>query len=164
MAEVYLSIGSNIKPAANICAAITALKQHYGAVILSSVYETEAVGFIGDNFYNLVIKLNTNDSPDLIAKTLRNIEDQQGRQRTGERFNSRTLDIDLILYDDWVLKTDLLEIPRGEILKYAFVLKPLAELSPEKQHPVIKQSYAQLWAAFDQDSQPMWQVPFSMDC
>ncbi|OUD11723.1 2-amino-4-hydroxy-6-hydroxymethyldihydropteridine diphosphokinase [Thioflexithrix psekupsensis] len=163
MAEVYLSIGSNIDPAANIRAAITALKQHYHHVILSPIYETEAVGFVGDNFYNLVVQLNTDNPPDLIAKTLRDIEHQQGRKRTSERFNSRTLDIDLILYDEMVLKTDLLELPRGEILKYAFVLKPLADLSPDKLHPTTQQTYRQLWAAFDHASQPLWPVLLTVE-
>ncbi len=156
--QVYLSIGSNIDPVENIQAGLAALQQHYGELSLSAVYETEAVGFEGDNFYNLVVGLTTTESPSEIANALREIEHQQGRLRSGERFSSRTLDIDLILYGDLVLKTEQLEIPRDEILKYAFVLGPLAELAPDVQHPVTGQSYAELWAGFDQQSQPMWQV------
>lgn len=148
MAEVYLSIGSNIEPAKHIRAALTALQARYGEVLLSPVYETEAVGFAGDNFYNLVASLTTEESPQQVAQVLREIEDAQGRKRTGERFSSRTLDIDLLLYDDWILHTDQLEIPRNEIVKYAFVLRPLAELSPNAVHPITGQTYAALWAAF----------------
>lgn len=158
MVQVYLSIGSNIDPAENIRASLTTLQQHYGELSLSSVYETEAVGFEGDNFYNLVVGFHTAESPSEIAHVLRDIEHLQGRRRSGERFSARTLDIDLILYGDLVLKTAQLEIPRDEILKYAFVLGPLAELAPDAQHPVTGQRYAELWARFNQQSQPMTRV------
>lgn len=160
MARVYLSIGSNIEPETHIRSGVSALRTQFGQVELSSVYESAAVGFDGDNFYNLVAAIQTNMSLAELAEQLRAIEDAHDRSRAGPRFSSRTLDIDILLYDDVVLKEGKLVLPREEITKNAFVLWPLAEIAPTLQHPVLKQSYAELWAAFDKDSQPLWQVEF----
>ena len=160
MARVYLSIGSNIERDRHIHAGVAALRQHYGPLQLSRVYESAAVGFDGDNFYNLVVALETDQPVQQVAKVLRAIEDEHGRTREGPRFSSRTLDIDILLYDDLILNEGKLVLPREEISKNAFVLWPLAEIAPALQHPLLKQSYAELWAAFDQESQPLWPVPF----
>jgi 2-amino-4-hydroxy-6-hydroxymethyldihydropteridine diphosphokinase len=96
-----------------------------------------------------------------VAKILHTIEDEHGRTREGPRFSSRTLDIDMLLYDDLVLKEGKLELPREEITKNAFVLWPLAEIAPDLEHPVLKQRYAALWEVFDKEKQPLWPIPFS---
>jgi len=161
MARVFVSIGSNIEREANIRAGVTALRACFGPLQLSSVYESEAVGFDGENFYNLVAGFDTELSPQAVAEELRRIEDEHGRTRSGPRFSSRTLDIDLLLYDDLILREDKLDIPRDEITKNAFVLWPLAEIAPTLKHPQNGKSYAELWQAFDRQSQPLWAVPFS---
>ncbi|MCW8825192.1 MAG: 2-amino-4-hydroxy-6-hydroxymethyldihydropteridine diphosphokinase [Gammaproteobacteria bacterium] len=160
MATVFLSLGSNIDKEVNIQAGIDALEQHFGKVICSTVYESESVGFDGDNFYNLVVQLETDETVDSVVTTLKQIEDEHGRTRSGPRFSSRTLDIDILLYDDLIRDDELLSVPRDEILKNAFVLKPLAELAGEIRHPQTGDSYADLWRRFDQSSQPLW--PISM--
>ncbi|MBE0510623.1 MAG: 2-amino-4-hydroxy-6-hydroxymethyldihydropteridine diphosphokinase [Chromatiales bacterium] len=160
MARVYLSIGSNIEPETHIRSGVSALRAQFGQVELSSVYESAAVGFDGDNFYNLVAAIQTNMSLAELAEQLRAIEDAHDRSRAGPRFSSRTLDIDILLYDDLVINEGKLVLPREEITKNAFVLWPLAEVAPTLQHPVLKQSYAELWAAYDKDSQPLWPVEF----
>ena len=158
MARVYVSIGSNIEREQNIRAGLTDLERRFGALTLSTVYESEAVGFSGDNFYNLVAAFDTELTPQQVAAELRAIEEDHGRVRNGPRFSSRTLDIDLLLYDAVVLQEGKLELPRDEITKNAFVLLPLAELAPDLEHPVLHQRYAELWASFDQASQPLWPV------
>jgi 2-amino-4-hydroxy-6-hydroxymethyldihydropteridine diphosphokinase len=160
MARVYLSIGSNIEPAMHIRSGVRTLRAQFGQVELSSVYESAAVGFDGDNFYNLVAAIQTETPLLELAEQLRAIEDAHDRSRAGPRFSSRTLDIDILLYDDLVLSEGKLVLPREEISKNAFVLWPLAEIAPTRQHPVLKKSYAELWAAFDKDSQPLWPVAF----
>ncbi len=161
MARVYVSIGSNIGREQNIRSGVAELTAGFGPLILSSVYESEAVGFSGDSFYNLVAGFATALTPQQVAEQLRAIEERHGRVRNGPRFSSRTLDIDLLLYDDLVLHEGKLDIPRDEITRNAFVLWPLAEIAPELKHPELGTSYAALWESFDKASQPLWPVPFS---
>ena len=161
MARVYISIGSNIEAEKNVRFAIDALKKQYGDVSLSSVYESEAVGFDGDNFLNLVAALDTEEDVFTVAATLREIEDRHGRDRSGPRFSARTVDLDLLLYDDVIIHQDRLDIPRHEILKNAFVLWPLAEIAPHQVHPENKQTMAELWDAFDKTSQRLWPIEFT---
>jgi len=149
MARVYVSIGSNIEPQHYVRTGLADMRQHFCALTLSNVYESEALGFEGDNFYNLVAGFDTHYGVHKVAHTLRTIETNNGRQRTANRFNARTLDLDILLYDDLIIKDDKLEIPRDEIMKYAFVLLPLAEVAPTVKHPITGQSFAELWQAFD---------------
>ena len=149
MAKIYISLGSNIDREANTRAGVRALKQHYGELELSSVYESEAVGFEGDAFYNMVIACDTDEDVHEVIRQLRAIEDANGRDRNGPKFSSRTLDLDLLLYDDLVLDVNGLRLPREEILQNAFVLWPLAEIAPDLYHPVVRRSYTDLWASFD---------------
>lgn len=160
MARVYISIGSNIDAENNVRLAIHALQEHYGKLILSSVYESEAVGFEGDNFLNLVAGLNTEEDVHTVAATLRKIEDDNGRDRSGPRFSPRTVDLDLLLYDDLVLQEDGLVLPRDEITKNAFVLLPLEEIAPQLIHPVSGNTMCDHWMSFDQDSQKLWPIEF----
>lgn len=161
MAHVYVSIGSNIGREQNIRSGVAELRACFGDLILSSVYESEAVGFAGDSFYNLVAGFDTSLTPQQVAEQLRTIEERHGRVRNGPRFSSRTLDIDLLLYDDLVLHEGKLDIPRDEITRNAFVLWPLAEIAPQLRHPELGSCYAALWASFDRTSQPLWPVSFS---
>lgn len=160
MPRVYVSIGSNIERAASIRAGVQALRARYGAVLLSSVYDTEAVGFEGDDFYNLVAGFDTADDVHAVAAHLRDIEARCGRTRGSARFAPRTLDMDLLLYDDLVLDESELRLPRDEILKYAFVLGPLAEIAGGERHPVLGTRFAALWREFDGARQPLTPVEF----
>ena len=158
MARIYISIGSNIEAERHLRQAIAELRKYYGELQLSSVYESEAVGFDGDNFLNMVVGLDTDEEVHTVVQTLREIEDRHGRIRSGPRFSARTLDLDLLLYDDLVVKEEALDLPRGEIILNAFVLWPLAEIAPEIMHPVEQQSMAALWQGFDKKSQKLWPI------
>ncbi len=162
MAIIYLSVGSNVEPARHIKAGLLTLQQHYGELHLSAVYESPAVGFDGDNFYNLVLRFHSDAQPLAIAENLRCIEEQHGRVRGSNRFDSRTLDLDLILYDDLIFNSAKLHLPRDEILKYAFVLAPLAELAPDLKHPVIEKNYRELWENFAKSEQPIWKIAIDL--
>ncbi len=160
MAWVYISLGSNIDREALTRAGVNALQQYYGELILSSVYESEAVGFDGENFYNMVIALQTGDEVHQVARTLRQIEDEHGRDRSGPRFSSRTLDLDLLLYDALIIDEEKLQIPRDEILQRAFVLWPMAEVAPDLLHPQVHKTYGELWDAFDKNKEKLEPIEF----
>ncbi|MFC6634419.1 2-amino-4-hydroxy-6-hydroxymethyldihydropteridine diphosphokinase [Microbulbifer taiwanensis] len=160
MAQVFLSLGSNIDRERHIRAGLDALAGQFGALQVSRVFESVAVGFDGDNFYNLVVGIHTDLPVGQLALRLREIEDANGRLRAGPKFSARTLDIDILTYDDLSGTVDGVKLPRGEILKNAFVLLPLAELAPDAVHPLERKSYRQLWEEYDQASQELWPVSF----
>ena len=149
MSKGYISIGSNIDKEIYIPASIKALGQFFGELIISSIYNSEAVGFAGDSFYNLVVGFNSELTVKEVAKQLRNIELANGRSRESQKFSSRTLDLDLLLYDDLIINDGRLQIPRDEIESYAFVLEPLAEIAPTLKHPISGLNYVELWEKFD---------------
>ena len=163
MARVYLSLGSNIDRERNIRGAITALRERYGELSISRVFESASVGFEGEDFYNLAVGLDTSDDVATVNQAIHEIEDHYGRERQGPRFSSRTLDIDLLLYDDLVLQQGKLELPRDEITKNAFVLWPLAEIAAAVIHPVLQLSMAQLWSEFDKNKQALHPVTFDFE-
>lgn len=160
MVTVYLSLGSNIDRERHIRAAVSTLQREFGAVALSSVYETAAVGFNGDPFYNLVAAIDTGRPLRDLATWLRGVEAAHGRDREAPKFSARTLDIDVLTYGQEVGVVDGIELPRDEILKHAFVLAPLAELAPAARHPALGLSYAELWRRHDQDREACVVVPF----
>lgn len=161
MATIYISLGSNIDRENNTRAGIDALKQAFGQLELSSVYESEAVGFEGDAFYNMVIACEVKIPVHEANQVLRDIEDANGRDRSGPKFSSRTLDLDLLLYDDLMMDENGLKLPRGEILKNAFVLWPMAEIAPQLKHPETGTSYAVLWSAFDKTKEDLRPIDFT---
>jgi len=163
MALVYISLGSNIEPARYVKAGVAALREVYGDLVLSSIYESAAVGFAGSNFYNLVAQFATTDSVMTVKTQLRAIEDAHQRVRTAnKKFNARTLDLDLLLYDDLVIQQETLVLPRDEILKFAFVLLPLAEIAPQARHPETGQTYAALWDAMQPTAPALWKVELAL--
>ena len=163
MAKIYISLGSNIERERNTRAGIKALRERFGQLELSSVYESEAVGFEGDAFYNMVIACEVNEDVHAANRVLAEIEDAHGRDRSGPRFSSRTLDLDLLLYDDLVMDENGLKLPRDEILKNAFVLWPLAEIAPGLVHPVAGKTYAELWAGFDKSKETLSPIEYRFD-
>ncbi|MEQ1558968.1 MAG: 2-amino-4-hydroxy-6-hydroxymethyldihydropteridine diphosphokinase [Methyloglobulus sp.] len=145
----YISVGSNIDRERHIPASIKALEARYGQLTLSSIYESDAIGFTGDAFYNLIVGFDSDLDVKAITEQLRQIELDNGRNRECKKFSARTLDLDLVLYGDLIINEGRIQIPRDEIEKYAFVLEPLAEIAGHLQHPVSRIRYAELWDKFD---------------
>jgi 2-amino-4-hydroxy-6-hydroxymethyldihydropteridine diphosphokinase len=147
MTRVYLSLGSNIEPEKNLRAALGELHKRLGAIIVSPVYRFPAVGFVGPDFLNLAVGIDTDMDAEALNDWLHAIEERHGRRRDVPRFSSRTLDIDIVLYGDQVLKgKNHLEVPRPD-LEQAFVLKPLADIAPRVVHPVLGMTIFDLWRA-----------------
>lgn len=152
MPRVWVSVGSNIDREHNIRAALVDLNAAFGDLTVSPLYETEAVGFEGDAFYNLVVGFDTELMPDALHRLMRDIEVRHGRERSGEKFASRTLDLDLLTYGDRVTDEGGKALPRDEILQYAFVLAPLVDVAADEVHPGLGQTYRHLWERFEPDT------------
>lgn len=149
MPEVFLNLGSNVDREKHIPKALRELEGLFGALTVSSIYESEAVGFVGEPFFNVAVGFWTDLPAKEVAGKLREIEMAHGRTATSRKFEPRTLDIDLILYGDQILEEEGLKIPREEITRYAFMLEPMAEIAPHFKHPGLGLDFARLWRDFD---------------
>jgi 2-amino-4-hydroxy-6-hydroxymethyldihydropteridine diphosphokinase len=156
MTPVYLSIGSNIEREISVRYGLKALESCYGELQVSPIYECEAYGFDGDAFYNLVVGFETNLEIEEIEMKLKEIEIQSGRKKGKTSYCPRTLDIDLLLYGDLVSEEH--DLPRDDVVKYSFVLKPLYDITPDLIHPVEKKSIKALWQQFDDSEQQLTDV------
>jgi 2-amino-4-hydroxy-6-hydroxymethyldihydropteridine diphosphokinase len=155
----YLSLGSNIDAEANLCSALRALRARFDAVRISPVYRTTAIGFDGDDFLNLTAIIETDLDVFALNQWLHALEDKQGRRRDQPRFSARPLDIDIVFFDDLILRgPGNLELPRPE-LAHAFVLKPLCDLAPNYVVPGDGRSLAMLWALHAERERSAWNGP-----
>jgi len=158
---VFLGVGSNIERERYLTAGLDALEAMLGALALSPVYDSAAVGFDGQPFLNLVAAVHTGMPLATLAGRLRHIEREFGRPDRAPRFSPRQLDIDILTYGDAVGRIDGVQLPRDEILENAFVLRPLAELAPDAVHPVSGRSYEAHWRDYDHASQPLTRIDFT---
>ncbi len=158
MANIYISLGSNVEREYHVQQGLNALAKAFNLdfeqLSLSSLFESEAIGFSGNAFYNMVIGIKTECSVEQVATKLREIEIRYGRTLDAKKFSPRTLDLDLLLYDDLIIDTPA-QLPRDEIDKNAFVLWPLSEIAPTLTHPIIKLNYKTLWQNYKKTSQQL---------
>ena len=143
---LHLNIGSNKNRRINIRLALNKLKSNFTDITVSSIFESPAEGFVGSNFYNVGVNAKTKNNIYEVVDILHDIENLLGRDRSLPKFSSRIIDLDLVLYNDAI--DEDLKVPRRDILKYAFVLAPLAELNPEDIHPQKGISFLNLWEEF----------------
>ncbi len=131
----WLSLGSNIEPEQNLRQAVQLLKGYGQLISISSVWENHAVGVGGPDFLNVCVELKTDTSQaEVKPQIIQPIESALGRIRSENKNAPRPIDIDLVMYDD---------VPvRLESWGFAYVIVPLAELLPEYEHPVLKQTLA----------------------
>lgn len=147
-AEVFIALGTNLGDrAGNLRRAIAALNRFASVEAVSRVYETEPVGFRDQpDYWNLVVRVRTELEPQPLFEALKEIEQQLGRT-AAFRNAPRVIDLDIIAYDELVLRSESLEIPHPRMHERSFVLLPLAEVAPDFRHPANKQSIEQLIAA-----------------
>ncbi|MDZ7853969.1 MAG: 2-amino-4-hydroxy-6-hydroxymethyldihydropteridine diphosphokinase [Halomonas sp.] len=161
MARITVSIGSNIERDRHVRACLDALATTFGSLAISRVFESEPVGFEdGRNFYNLVVAFDSDWPVGELQAWCKRLEFANGRRKGVPKFSPRTLDIDLLTVGDLTGTYDEVELPRDEILKHAFVLKPLAELLPDARHPLTGKTYHAHWREFEAGQQRLWPVDF----
>ncbi|MHB1000315.1 MAG: 2-amino-4-hydroxy-6-hydroxymethyldihydropteridine diphosphokinase [Armatimonadota bacterium] len=133
MARVFISVGSNIDPEINILRALHLLSMQVDIEQISTFYRSEALGRPDQpQFYNGVVEVSTSIPPEeLKYSVLRCIEDELDRKRTDDKYAPRTIDLDILLYDDLVIKTPDLTIPDPDIMIRPFLAVPLFELAPD---------------------------------
>jgi 2-amino-4-hydroxy-6-hydroxymethyldihydropteridine diphosphokinase len=149
--RVILGLGSNIKPHAHLTQAVQMLREHFPSLELSPIYETQAVGFSGANFWNMVAGIKTDMSLDTIKTLLRGMEVDIGRPQQAQKWVDRCIDIDILTFGNFIGISVAGHLPRADILRYAHVLAPLADLYPDECHAQTGRSFADHWQHFAGD-------------
>jgi 2-amino-4-hydroxy-6-hydroxymethyldihydropteridine diphosphokinase len=145
--RAWLSLGSNLDAARHLSAALAELRARFGAIVASPAYRFPAVGFDGPDFVNLAAAIDSDLDAVALNDWLHALEDRHGRRRDVPRYSSRTLDVDIVLFDDAIIDgPGHLHVPRRE-LEHAFVLKPLVDIAPGLRVPGDGRTLAELWAA-----------------
>ena len=162
MPVVYLGLGSNVHPEENLRLGVNELRRRYGDLVISSTYQNAAVGFEGDDFWNLVVGFESDDGPASIHDEIEVIHALAGRQRGTVRYSSRPLDIDLLLYGDLVIDEPPMRLPRSDVLAYSFVLRPLSEIAPGFVHPTTGRKLQDHWQECDAAGHPLTLVDVTL--
>ena len=152
--KYHVSIGSNIGDRLeNIQSSLDLIHSRIASLTeISCIYESESIGFDGDDFYNICASFFSNISPHLVMQQLLEIEKTLGRNRSDEtKYISRIIDIDILLIEDLVIDSEELKVPHPEMCNRRFVMEPLIEIDPNLIHPVSKVSLKEIYEAFDQN-------------
>ena len=149
MPQVFVAAGSNVEPRANLTKALAELTRRFHEVRVSPWYQNAAVGFAGADFINLVFGIRTDLGVHDTLAQLREVESLCGRPRNAPKWAARSMDLDVLLYDDLVLDDPQLQLPRPDLLVRPYMLGPLADIAPDLVHPTQRRTIGELWAAFD---------------
>lgn len=156
--RVFVAAGSNLEPEKHLAQACALIRHSWPDAVFSRAFRNAAVGFDGPDFINLVVGFSTAQPLDAVIARLRAIETQCGRPRFAPKWASRTMDLDVLLYDDRVEKTADYTLPRPDLLKRPYMLGPMAEIAPDVVHPTAGKTIAVLWKEFDRDGHAMNEV------
>ncbi|NVC92475.1 2-amino-4-hydroxy-6-hydroxymethyldihydropteridine diphosphokinase [Vibrio natriegens] len=146
MITAYIGVGTNIDREQHAKVAYNELQQLGEDLLVSPIYECEPIGFSSQNFYNFVITLRTSLSLEEFSHRLREIEFKWGREENAQKYQDRTLDLDIVLFGE-LISTQKPELPRSDIYKYPFVTKPLYDLNPHLVIPGDGRTVADIWYA-----------------
>ena len=147
--QAYVAAGSNVDPIVNLRRALDLLAARYDTLRVSPAYRNAAVGFTGDDFVNLAIEITTAQPVRELLGDLHAVEEACGRARLAPRWAPRSMDLDVLLYGDLVVNEPDLKLPRPDLVKRAYMLKPMVDLAPDLRHPTLKTTLRELWRSFD---------------
>ncbi len=152
---VYLSLGSNLgDKAGNLAKAVAGIQsESHSIVYQSDIFETQPWGFESVNsFLNCVLKIVTNLDADALLEQLMQIESGLGRTRNVSGYASRTIDIDILFFNNSIIRSPQLIVPHPRLHLRRFVLEPLVQIAPEMKHPVFQRTVKQLLDECTDDS------------
>ena len=155
MTSVYVAAGSNIDAVRHLRLALRELKQLYPDSRISPAYRNKAVGFTGDDFVNLVVGFDTSLSPAQVRAQLQRVEAACGRAPDAPKWAPRTMDLDILLFGDLVSNEPGLVVPRPDLIRRPYMLKPMADIGPDVVHPVSGRTMRELWEAFGEGGHEM---------
>jgi len=147
IAEVLIALGSNLgNRRKNIFNAIEKIKKNIEIMRISTLYRTEPQeGVSGNWFLNGVLSGKTCLSPEELLEFLQSVEQEMGRPENHKKNTARTIDLDILFYDNCIIKKPHLRIPHPKINTRDFVLKGLVEIAPDFEHPEVKTTIKQMW-------------------
>ena len=158
MPEVFVAAGSNIEPLRHLKAALADLERSYAPLTISPAYRNKAVGFEGDDFVNLVVGFSTNDSLERVRVRLQEIETDCGRPHDAPKWAPRSMDLDILLYGNEIRNEPGLVVPRPDLVKRPYMLKPMSDIAPNVMHPMALRTMRELWDAFEGKDHAMTMV------
>jgi 2-amino-4-hydroxy-6-hydroxymethyldihydropteridine diphosphokinase len=147
--RAYVAAGSNVDPIGNLRNALDLLARRHESLRVSPAYRNAAVGFDGDDFVNLVLEIETPAAVRELLAELHAIEERCGRPRSAPKWAPRTLDLDVLVFGDLVIDEPDLKLPRPDLVRRAYMLKPMADLAPGLRHPTLGATMRELWQQFD---------------
>ncbi|MEM5565882.1 2-amino-4-hydroxy-6-hydroxymethyldihydropteridine diphosphokinase [Psychroserpens sp. AS72] len=153
--HIYIALGSNKGDRMKYLQdAVDAIFTEIGKVnTIAKVYNTPAFGFEGDDFLNTCIYVESVFSAEVVLEKLQIIEKRLGRERNQtDGYQSRTIDLDILFYDDEIMSSETLNIPHAQLEKRKFVLKPLHDIASKLKHPQLEKTVVELLEACEDDS------------
>lgn len=145
MPEVYVAAGGNVEPLKRLRQALSLLEREFGRLAVSPAYRNAPVGFTGEDFINLVVRFETALPLAEVRSRLQAVEAACDRPRNAPKWGPRTMDLDILLYGDLVGEFDGVVLPRPDLARRAYMLKPMADLAPDLVHPTLRKTMRELW-------------------
>lgn len=161
--RAYVSGGSNLEPERNLRLAAHELRLACPGARFSRCYRNAPVGFTGPDFFNFAAELPTADPPAALRARLQQIESLCGRPANAPRWAPRAMDLDILMVGETVIDEPGLKVPRPDLLRWAFMLGPLAELAPGLHHPLAGATIGELWSRFDRAVHPLHPIALDLN-
>jgi 2-amino-4-hydroxy-6-hydroxymethyldihydropteridine diphosphokinase len=158
MSDVYVAAGSNVRPESYLPRAVKLMEEQFKPLRVSPAYRNRAVGFEGSDFINLVVGFSTVLPFAGVRERLQQIEAACDREPNAPKWAPRSMDLDVLLFGDLISNEPGLIVPRPDLLKRAYMLKPLFDIAPDVVHPTLEKTIAELWAEFDQSAHELVKV------